>query len=187
MKTEQLIADLASRATPVHPLPMPVTRLTSWLGIALGCVVGGVLTFGARQDIAVRFLQPDFVWMLAAGVAAAVLAGLAALVLAVPGAERSPALRAVTLSLVAVWASGLIAASIKVANQGERAIVLRLGEFQSIRGPVLFLIVPIIDRCGWSADAGAGCHRCDGRPSLLRGDLLGRVDDHRRRSAPVAH
>lgn len=40
----------------------------------------------------------------------------------------------------------LIAASIKVANQWERGIVLRLGEFQSIRGPGLFFVVPIIDR-----------------------------------------
>ena len=42
--------------------------------------------------------------------------------------------------------AGLIAASIKVANQWERGIVLRLGEFQAIRGPGLFVIVPIIDR-----------------------------------------
>jgi regulator of protease activity HflC (stomatin/prohibitin superfamily) len=42
--------------------------------------------------------------------------------------------------------SVLLAVSIKVANQWERAIVLRLGEFQSIRGPGLFFIVPIIDR-----------------------------------------
>lgn len=40
----------------------------------------------------------------------------------------------------------LIAASIKVANQWERGLVLRLGEFQSIRGPGFFFIVPIIDR-----------------------------------------
>jgi hypothetical protein len=42
--------------------------------------------------------------------------------------------------------SALVAASIKVANQWERGLVLRLGEFQSIRGPGLFFVVPIIDR-----------------------------------------
>ena len=52
----------------------------------------------------------------------------------------------ITIGVVGVVVSGLIAASIKVANQWERAIVLRLGEFQSIRGPGLFMIVPIIDR-----------------------------------------
>jgi regulator of protease activity HflC (stomatin/prohibitin superfamily) len=39
----------------------------------------------------------------------------------------------------------LAAAAIKVANQWERAIVLRLGRFNALRGPGLFLIVPIID------------------------------------------
>lgn len=42
--------------------------------------------------------------------------------------------------------SALIASAIKVANQWERAIVLRLGQFQGIRGPGLFFIAPIIDR-----------------------------------------
>jgi regulator of protease activity HflC (stomatin/prohibitin superfamily) len=53
---------------------------------------------------------------------------------------------AVWIGLAGVILSALIAASIKVANQWERGIVLRLGEFQSIRGPGLFFIVPIIDR-----------------------------------------
>jgi regulator of protease activity HflC (stomatin/prohibitin superfamily) len=39
----------------------------------------------------------------------------------------------------------LAAAAIKVANQWERAIVLRLGRFTALRGPGLFLIVPVID------------------------------------------
>jgi regulator of protease activity HflC (stomatin/prohibitin superfamily) len=48
--------------------------------------------------------------------------------------------------LVGAVLSALIAASIKVANQWERGIVLRLGEFRAIRGPGLFFIVPIADR-----------------------------------------
>jgi len=40
----------------------------------------------------------------------------------------------------------LIAAlSIKIANQWERAIVLRLGRFVALKGPGLFFIIPIID------------------------------------------
>ena len=42
--------------------------------------------------------------------------------------------------------SVLIAVSIKVANQWERGVVLRLGQFRGIRGPGLFFIVPVIDR-----------------------------------------
>ena len=40
----------------------------------------------------------------------------------------------------------LAAVSVKIANQWERGLVLRLGQFQSIRGPGLFFVVPIVDR-----------------------------------------
>jgi hypothetical protein len=39
----------------------------------------------------------------------------------------------------------LVSIAIKVANQWDRAIVLRLGRFHALRGPGLFLIIPIID------------------------------------------
>ncbi len=50
------------------------------------------------------------------------------------------------IAVVGFVLSALFASAIKVANQWERAIVLRLGEFQGIRGPGLFLIAPILDR-----------------------------------------
>ncbi len=50
------------------------------------------------------------------------------------------------VGIAGVVLSALAAASIKVANQWERGIVLRLGEFQAIRGPGLFFILPIVDR-----------------------------------------
>ena len=34
---------------------------------------------------------------------------------------------------------------LKIANQWEKAVVLRLGKFQNLRGPGLFWIIPIID------------------------------------------
>jgi regulator of protease activity HflC (stomatin/prohibitin superfamily) len=40
----------------------------------------------------------------------------------------------------------LIAASIKIADQWEKAVILRMGKFIGLRGPGLFLIIPIIDR-----------------------------------------
>lgn len=40
----------------------------------------------------------------------------------------------------------LAASSIKVANQWDRGVVLRMGKFHGIRGPGLFFIVPVIDR-----------------------------------------
>jgi len=51
---------------------------------------------------------------------------------------------------VAVGAAGLTLAiltlaAVKVADQWERVVVLRLGKYQSLRGPGLFFIIPVID------------------------------------------
>ena len=40
----------------------------------------------------------------------------------------------------------LIAESIKIADQWEKAVILRMGQFRGLRGPGPFLIIPIIDR-----------------------------------------
>jgi len=41
--------------------------------------------------------------------------------------------------------AALISSAVKVADQWEKAVVLRLGKFRVIRGPGLFFIIPIID------------------------------------------
>jgi len=41
--------------------------------------------------------------------------------------------------------ASVVSSAIKVAYQWERAVVLRLGNFRSIKGPGLFFIIPIID------------------------------------------
>ena len=39
----------------------------------------------------------------------------------------------------------LVASSTKVANQWDRAVILRLGKYYTLRGPGIFFIIPIID------------------------------------------
>ena len=46
----------------------------------------------------------------------------------------------------------IISSSIKIANQWEKAVVLRLGDFHSLRGPGLFFIIPIIDTIPYWVD-----------------------------------
>ena len=41
--------------------------------------------------------------------------------------------------------SGLIASAIRIADQWERAVVLRMGKYKGLKGPGLFMIIPIID------------------------------------------
>jgi regulator of protease activity HflC (stomatin/prohibitin superfamily) len=39
-----------------------------------------------------------------------------------------------------------LASAVKIANQWEKAVILRMGKFIGLRGPGIFLIIPIIDR-----------------------------------------
>jgi len=39
----------------------------------------------------------------------------------------------------------IVATSIKIADQWEKAVVLRLGRFHSLRGPGIFFIIPVVD------------------------------------------
>ena len=48
-----------------------------------------------------------------------------------------------------MFAACLISSAIKVANQWDRAVVLRLGKFRSLKGPGLFYIIPIIDKISY--------------------------------------
>lgn len=69
------------------------------------------------------------------------LAGLAALFGYETGARALYGVAAV-LVIIAL----LIPQAVKIADQWERAVVLRLGRLVGIRGPGLFVIVPFIDR-----------------------------------------
>ena len=40
----------------------------------------------------------------------------------------------------------LIASSIRIANQWEKAVILRMGKYIGLKGPGIFLIVPVLDR-----------------------------------------
>ena len=46
----------------------------------------------------------------------------------------------------------IVSSAIKIANQWEKAVVLRLGGFHSLRGPGLFFIIPIIDTIAYWID-----------------------------------
>jgi regulator of protease activity HflC (stomatin/prohibitin superfamily) len=48
-------------------------------------------------------------------------------------------------ALIVMAIAWLALFSIKIADQWERAVVLRFGKFQALRGPGLFMIIPIID------------------------------------------
>ncbi|MDB5423955.1 MAG: domain, Band 7 family protein [Phenylobacterium sp.] len=57
--------------------------------------------------------------------------------------DRAPAM--FWLGGLLVLVGVLIPMSLKMANQWERAVVLRMGKLQGIRGPGMFVIIPFID------------------------------------------
>jgi regulator of protease activity HflC (stomatin/prohibitin superfamily) len=62
-----------------------------------------------------------------------------------PFAEAHPFL-ATVLGTVWLVADAIVASAIKVAVQWQRAVVFQLGKFKEIKGPGLFLIIPIVDQ-----------------------------------------
>ena len=50
-----------------------------------------------------------------------------------------------TILIISFIVAVFVAWSTKVANQWDRAVVLRLGKFHSLRGPGIFFIIPIVD------------------------------------------
>jgi regulator of protease activity HflC (stomatin/prohibitin superfamily) len=56
------------------------------------------------------------------------------------------------LAAAGVATAFLIGSSIKFADHWEKAVVLRFGRFQGLRGPGLYTVIPIIDRVGYHID-----------------------------------
>lgn len=65
--------------------------------------------------------------------------------LILPGWERAPE-TALWMGFLWVLADWIVASAIHVAAQWEKGVVFRLGKFSSIKGPGLFLIIPLIDQ-----------------------------------------
>ena len=55
------------------------------------------------------------------------------------------ALHRIELSIIFMVALGLLSVSMRIADQWEHAVVLRMGKFQRLKGPGVFFILPIID------------------------------------------
>ena len=58
----------------------------------------------------------------------------------------------VTIAVLGFIVASIVANAVKVADQWERVVVLRLGKFRSLEGPGLFFIVPIIETVPYRID-----------------------------------
>ncbi|HEX6132385.1 MAG TPA: slipin family protein [Longimicrobiales bacterium] len=93
-----------------------------------------------------RYSPNDTRYPLAAFVAGLIAAGFVGGALLLAGIGRPVA------GAAAVLVGGLIAWSLKYADQWERAVLLRLGRYRGLRGPGYYVIVPLIERVSYHID-----------------------------------
>lgn len=87
---------------------------------------------GARRYAnGVSLMAAFIVWVIGIGIA--IMAG------------RTDDARGAVVLLGATVVAMLVLFAIKIANQWERAVVLRFGKFRALRGPGLFVIIPVVD------------------------------------------
>ncbi len=103
MKTDALILELAKSAGPVTPLPPPTVRLLRWIAMAAVIATAAVLAIGPRADLGAALTRPAFLASLLAMLIATVSGAAAALVMSVPGAERSPRQRVLPIAAAVAW------------------------------------------------------------------------------------
>jgi regulator of protease activity HflC (stomatin/prohibitin superfamily) len=63
----------------------------------------------------------------------------------VPVGQSNPGV-AVLLGIVWVIADVIVSSAIRLAAQWERAVVFRLGKFHEMKGPGLFMVIPLVDQ-----------------------------------------
>ncbi len=56
------------------------------------------------------------------------------------------------IGVIAFFVALVVALAIKVADQWDKSVVLRLGKFRALKGPGLFFIIPIIDQIAYWID-----------------------------------
>jgi regulator of protease activity HflC (stomatin/prohibitin superfamily) len=83
-------------------------------------------------------------------------------------------------SLIAVFAGVAVGVyfllAVKVADQWERVAVLRLGKFLALRGPGLFLVIPVIDRLSRFVDQRVRTASVTAESTLTRDTVPVNVD-----------
>jgi hypothetical protein len=109
VRTEDLIQELVSDARPVTRIQPIGRRLLAW--VVLAAVSFGVVLFlmGVRRDLGDSTDRADFAFEAALLIITAMSAAVGALVVSVPGAERSPMVRwapVIAAAASVLWAAG---------------------------------------------------------------------------------
>lgn len=103
MSFEPLIAQLVANAAPVRLVRPARVRLVRWAAATLLFLAPVSLLIGIRPDLTEMLARPGFLWSAASLAVAGLLAAAAAIVLSVPGAERTIAQRGAPVLCAIAW------------------------------------------------------------------------------------
>jgi regulator of protease activity HflC (stomatin/prohibitin superfamily) len=98
------------------------------------------------------------------------------LAIAVPLVDREPDSVKVPVILGVILLGFLVLFSIKIADQWEKAVVLRFGKYRGLRGPGMFMIVPVVDTISQFVDQRVRCSDVTAESALTRDTVPVNVD-----------
>lgn len=93
MHTDDLIRELAADGRPVRRLAPWLHRVVIWVGLSALCAATVIVTSGARRDLGQMWWSPAFMLEAVLLLVTALSAAAGALIVSVPGAERSKLVR----------------------------------------------------------------------------------------------
>jgi hypothetical protein len=155
-----LIRELAAGAAPVRRLRPVALRVAGWAVLAAVSLGAVMMLMGVRRDLGDALDQADFAFEAALLIITALSAAVGALVISVPGAERTALVRwAPVIAGVScvLWAAGeLVMASATGAPTGRLTFawhcVYKTASVAAVPGVALFVMVrqaaPL--RAGWA-------------------------------------
>ena len=149
MRTEDLIQELVSDARPVTRLQPVAIRLLGWVVLAAVSFTVVLFLMGVRRELGDSGDRADFAFEAALLIITAMSAAIGALVISVPGAERSPLVRwapIVAATASVLWAAGeLVYAAATGAPTGRLTFawhcVYKTSCVGAVPGIALFLMV----------------------------------------------
>lgn len=87
----------------------------------------------------------------------------------------TPWILAVPVLLFNLWISGIISGMFFIAPEWERIVILRLGKFESVRGPGFFVIPPFIYSVAAVVDTRIETHQVEATATLTRDNVPTKV------------
>jgi hypothetical protein len=149
VRTEDLIAQLARDAQPVRRIAPVRLRVLGWAVVAAASFAVVALLMGVRRDLGDALDQADFVVEAALLIVTALSAAVGALVVSVPGRERSALVRwtpLIAASAALLWAAGEIAVASAIGAPIGRLTfawhcVFKTASIAAVPSVALFLMV----------------------------------------------